>query len=68
MFVILRCFKLHSGHSHYLNLPADVLYERLVLGKPQRTLPREAPQPLSTTNELLPESSHAGSERWSKGE
>ncbi|KAG2347197.1 hypothetical protein BDR05DRAFT_958675 [Suillus weaverae] len=47
---------------------AYVLYERLVLGKPRRTLPRETPQPLSTTSELLPESSHAGSERWSKGE
>ncbi|OAX42243.1 hypothetical protein K503DRAFT_683823 [Rhizopogon vinicolor AM-OR11-026] len=42
---------------------AYVLYERLVLGKPQRTLPRETPQPLSKTNDLLPENSNAGSER-----
>ncbi|KIK35253.1 hypothetical protein CY34DRAFT_812306 [Suillus luteus UH-Slu-Lm8-n1] len=47
---------------------AYVLYERLVLGKPQRTLPREVPQSLSTSNEMLPESSHVGSERLSKGD
>ncbi|KAG1740402.1 uncharacterized protein EDB91DRAFT_1222722 [Suillus paluster] len=47
---------------------AYVLYERLVLGKPRRTLPRESPQHSSTINELLPENSNAGSEHWSKGE
>ncbi|KAJ8597690.1 hypothetical protein M405DRAFT_712208, partial [Rhizopogon salebrosus TDB-379] len=34
---------------------AYVLYERLVLGKPRRTLPRETAQPPSKTNDLLPE-------------
>lgn len=40
---------------------ADVLYERLVLGKPRRRLPKETEQPLSKTNDLLPENSNAGS-------
>jgi len=47
----------HAPSTHVSR--ADVLYERLVLGKPQRKLPRETQQPLSKMNDLLPDNSNA---------